>query len=244
MPDFNLSFKEQVVNKYPWYSIGYYDIFREICKIDAEASGLYLDKVAPRVFSRGALYDMYLLYSSNGSESNYDESFSEGGENIDITIEPEEAPIDLEGKDSKKQEQLNVDETEIVFEEISDFTIDNTKTEPNFVLAGGDYFTRKELDQLELDKSKPVDNFIATKPSLVKTQKEKESQKKEAEKEISTSDLFDDYSFYTETLAKIYQEQGFYKRAVDVYAKLILLYPEKSSYFATLVDKIKEKYNH
>ena len=62
--------------------------------------------------------------------------------------------------------------------------------------------------------------------------------------EIDTAELFDDSSFYTETLAKIYLDQGFHKRALDVYAKLILLFPEKSAYFATLVKEIKNKYNN
>lgn len=52
---------------------------------------------------------------------------------------------------------------------------------------------------------------------------------------------FDLSDFYTETLARIYAEQGYYDEAIKVYAKLILLYPEKSAYFATLVDEIKLK---
>ena len=49
--------------------------------------------------------------------------------------------------------------------------------------------------------------------------------------------------FYTETLARIYAEQGYYEEAIKVYAKLILLYPEKSAYFATLVNEVKSKNN-
>ena len=52
----------------------------------------------------------------------------------------------------------------------------------------------------------------------------------------------DDMDFVTETLAAIYADQGYYDKAIEVYAKLILLYPEKSTYFATLVNEIKSKY--
>ncbi len=255
MPDFNLSIKEQIVNQYPWYSIGYYDIFSEICKIDAEASGLYLDKVAPRVFSRAALYDIYLLYSLgniHNNDSDFISEIDEINEESNITADTNDisdvehtSTIDksLSSEESKDiTSQITNIEEEIIFDEISELGKKESNDIPNFILAGGDYFSRADMEQLELDKSKPVDNFIAQKPSLIKSNKEPH-QEKPKEKEISTTDLFDDYSFYTETLAKIYQEQGFYKRAVEVYAKLILLYPEKSSYFASLVDKIKEKYN-
>jgi tetratricopeptide (TPR) repeat protein len=46
--------------------------------------------------------------------------------------------------------------------------------------------------------------------------------------------------FLTETLARIYIKQGYYSRAIDIYERLSLKFPEKSSYFASLIEKVKE----
>ena len=218
MSEFGLSANEKIITRYPWYSIGYLDIYEYICNQDRESSDIYLQRAALRVYSREKLYHIYNSVIENGA--------------IDLVAEAKpKVTLDTVSTSHNLEE--------IVLEEIIDFVPENM---PRFVLAGGDYFSRKDFDLVELDKSKPLDNFIAEKPTLLRSIVKGERAESSPINEIDTSELFDDASFYTETLASIYTEQGLHKRALDVYAKLILLYPEKSSYFATLVKGLKEKH--
>lgn len=50
----------------------------------------------------------------------------------------------------------------------------------------------------------------------------------------------DNYVFVTETLANIYVEQGLFQKAITVFEKLILKYPEKKAYFAERIQELEK----
>ncbi len=57
---------------------------------------------------------------------------------------------------------------------------------------------------------------------------------------IGRLSLVEDDKFITETLAKIYEQQGNYSKAITAYKNLSLKYPEKNSYFATRIQNLEK----
>ena len=84
-----------------------------------------------------------------------------------------------------------------------------------------------------------IEKFILANPRI-EPQKEKTEIVNE---DISKPFVEERGGFVTETLAKIYVSQGYYSKAIDIYEKLCLKFPEKSSYFATQIEVIKELIN-
>ena len=60
---------------------------------------------------------------------------------------------------------------------------------------------------------------------------------------FETSSKDEDFELISETLANIYAEQGYVGKAVKMFKKMGLLFPEKSSYFADQIKRIKNKDN-
>lgn len=100
------------------------------------------------------------------------------------------------------------------------------------IIAGSSTGTRSNQQQ----QSELIDKFIMLNPRIEPSRDKSEKPQEDIAKPF-TEERSD---FVTETLAKIYIKQGYYSRAIDIYEKLCLKFPEKSSYFASQIEKIKE----
>jgi len=85
------------------------------------------------------------------------------------------------------------------------------------------------------NESLTTEKFISKKPKLrIKSIEESEIQEDNESLEIIKESLV------TETLAKLYVEQENYEKAIQTYKILILKFPEKNSYFASAIKKLKK----
>ena len=92
-------------------------------------------------------------------------------------------------------------------------------------VVGGDYFSIEEYEQVRRSDDNVFSRYAA---------------KAREDAPVYNGISAVEFDLYTETLAQIYAEQGYYEQSKDIYSKLILAYPEKSAYFASLIQKIDE----
>ena len=100
----------------------------------------------------------------------------------------------------------------------------------------------KEADNKEektLSKTEIIDKFIAENPQISRPKKEFYDPMV-----VAQTSVVDKENIISETLATIYLNQGYVDKAISVYQKLSLKNPEKSVYFAELIEKAKNKFNN
>jgi hypothetical protein len=157
--------------------------------------------------------------------------------NIELSADTEEYEPSVAEKATDQKREEEAIPSEVVSEKHS--------TEPGRLsfldwISRTDEKTREPAPASSEDPEKArkfelVDRFIQSNPRIdVNPATEDNPQKNEF------SDSGQDTVLFTETLAQLYREQGNYEKALAAYHALQLKYPEKSSYFAALIEEVKE----
>ena len=87
----------------------------------------------------------------------------------------------------------------------------------------------------KLSRKELIDKFITENPSISRPKAEFYNPISAAQNSI-----IDQENIVSETLAKIYEQQNYFEKAISIYKKLGLKYPEKSRYFAAQIERLQE----
>ena len=101
---------------------------------------------------------------------------------------------------------------------------------------------KKTAKRCKKNQSELIEKFIKNEPQMDK-QKLLSDENSPAQVDLATKNLKSTDTFYTETLAKLMVKQKKYKKAIEIYEKLGLKFPEKRAYFASQIEKVKNKSN-
>ena len=107
------------------------------------------------------------------------------------------------------------------------------------IVVGGDYFSAQQYDAVRKEGDADF-AAMAKGPSAAKGEPGTTSASAPVIPSVSegiSEAQFTD--FCTETLAQIYADQGYPDQAKQIYSRLSLRFPEKSAYFAALIEKLK-----
>ena len=127
-------------------------------------------------------------------------------------------------KRSRQADYSDKDVQELLASYLEPATTESAQPAHQVHVVGGDYFSQAQYDNVKKGSDKIFSRFAVQVRSEATPNAEETSPVAER--------------FATETLARIFVEQGRPEEAKRIYSRLILDIPEKSAYFASLIDSL------
>lgn len=106
------------------------------------------------------------------------------------------------------------------------------------ILESGETSAVKAKHIKPLSKNELINQFIENAPRITRSKNDFFNPV-----DYARNSSVDKEDIVSETLANIYYKQGNPEKAIKIFEKLCIKVPEKSTYFAGLIDKIKKEYN-
>lgn len=133
-----------------------------------------------------------------------------------------------------------IEESESIDESTDDSSInrDDQKSDDEDDNLSAGALRKAKMKRLKMQKE-IIEDFIDTTPQMPNPRDKAKSAESEAPKDLSEKSQQPIGEIVSENMAIIYKNQGKLEKAVDIYNKLILKFPEKEAYFAARIKELK-----
>lgn len=191
-----------------------------------ESSEIDVEEVTSRIFEDNEVAEedplMDIEYYDNGSDEETEvQSISEN------RIDDSDDLLELDA--TEKPADFHVAEGDTI-------VIDTPQPQADeYIIDISELKHDSESEKHTITQADLIDKFIQTSPRLDRMTPGGEH----PVVDLSEQSAKEEVPFITETIAKIYVNQGYYSKAINIYEKLTLQFPEKSAYFASRIEKIK-----
>lgn len=223
----------QLLKKYPYFQSARLMLARQLHDTGHEAFPLALKLAAAYAFDRRVLRSLIENRIS-------DKAVDSKNQIVEVSSQESTEPLKISSGDTESIsfDEIPVDPTSHDFNETQLETIQLIKSRLSNIhyVDDQDEETSKSLNIPESQEFDDIiDKFLQNNPRI-------NSPRRDFFKpvDVARQSSIEPEDVVTETLAWVYENQGLNEKAIKIYEKLLLLFPEKSTYFAARIKNLEE----